>query len=485
MSHLQHLCVFARATGPRLLAAERLVCSLPKLLGPALVECDLLYRTASQDLMVELCLDEQAFGEPLRARLAFWTARSGGRATPVVGMSERDRKAFQLHVVGSELKRTGVPPGALFVAAGGFFTAAGAPDSRRRAAIERPMLVVEPGGPDWDGVAYEPARGELFLPSPLALPLGDEVMLVVRAAGVEKPVGVRARICGRRSGEQAGPGRPAGFTLLVPEAALVVRALLEGQSPASTASARGMPRYPVRAAVAVAPGPEVAAPSSGPPGATIRYATDRDLEADYVENLSQGGAFVRSASPLPVGAPLSLRFRLPNGAELNAQAVVAFTSRDGMGVRFTLDAEVEATLQAAMAHLTARARRAAVVDDDGPFRHQLADALTQRGFEVLTAPLSGDGLRLVSEEIRGLDLLLTDVAMPGRGGEYFVRRLRTAGGEGGPTIVVAAARMSLELERTFEEAGADAVLDKALGAELMAQAADAALERRRQGRATA
>jgi CheY-like chemotaxis protein len=75
--------------------------------------------------------------------------------------------------------------------------------------------------------------------------------------------------------------------------------------------------------------------------------------------------------------------------------------------------------------------------------------------------------------------------MPGRGGEYFVRRLRTAGGEGGPTIVVAAARMSLELERTFEEAGADAVLDKALGAELMAQAADAALERRRQGRATA
>jgi two-component system response regulator AtoC len=133
-----------------------------------------------------------------------------------------------------------------------------------------------------------------------------------------------------------------------------------------------------------------------------------------------------------------------------------------------------------MAHLTARPRRAAVVDDDGPFRHQLADALSERGFEVVTAPLTGEGLQRVSEELRNLDLLLTEVAMPGRGGEIFVRTLRQAGGEGGPAIVVASPKMSAELERSFEAAGADAVLDKALGPELMAQAADAVLERRRQ-----
>jgi CheY-like chemotaxis protein/Tfp pilus assembly protein PilZ len=482
MKHLQYLCVFARASGPRLLAAERLICSLPQLLAPALVECDLLYRTSSQDLVVELCLLPEPFDEPLRARLAFWTARAGGRAMAVSGMGEGDRKTFQLHVVESDLRRVAIAPGSLFEVAGPLFTVAGAPASRRRAAVDRPMLVVEAGGPGWDGVAYEPLLGELFLPSPMAPPLGDEVLLVVRSAGVAKPLGVKARVSGRRSAGAAGPGRPAGFSLRIPDSAPSIRALLGRHAPATTASVRGAPRYPVRAPVQVAPG----AASGGPapcaaPAATISYATDQELEADFVENLSQGGAFVRSATPFPVGATLSLQFRLPNGAELRAEAVVAYVNRDGFGVRFTLDAQGEATLEAAMAHLSARPRRAAVADDDGPYRQRLADALSERGFEVITAPLSGEGLRLVSEELRGLDLLLTDVAVPGRGGEVLVRTLRKAGGKRAPAIVVATSKMSPELERSFEAAGADAVLDKALGPELMAEAADAVLERRRQG----
>jgi len=188
---------------------------------------------------------------------------------------------------------------------------------------------------------------------------------------------------------------------------------------------------------------------------------------------------------MPVGTPLSLQFRLPNGAELDAQAVVAFVNRDGMGVRFSLDAEGEAALQAAVAHLSVRSRRAVVMDDDATFRQQVADALGERGFEASTAPRGAEGLRLVQDELLGLDLLLTDVAMPGRGGEIFVRTIRSAGGDLGPAIVVVTGKMDLELERKFEAAGADAVLDKALGPELVAQAADAALERRRAGRAPA
>jgi hypothetical protein len=45
--------------------------------------------------------------------------------------------------------------------------------------------------------------------------------------------------------------------------------------------------------------------------------------------------------------------------------------------------------------------------------------------------------------------------------------------------------MDLGLEMKLESAGADAVLDKALGPELIAQAADAALERKRAGRPAA
>lgn len=485
MDHVQYLCVFVRATGARLLAAERLICSLPALLGPALVESDLAYRASSRDLAALLRFSVEGFNAALRDRLAFWAARAGGRALPLSGMSDGDRRVYLLQLEDSEVKRRAVVPEALFEVAGPFFTQAGAAETRRRSGIDRPMLVVDVGGPGWDGVAYEPSLRELFLPSPMAPPVGDDVMLVVRAPGVDKPVGVRTRVTSRRSPDQAGPGRPAGFSLRIPDAAPSIHALLEKRAPATISGVRAATRFAVRAPVKVMLGAATRPPTPAPttPAATIAYATIQELQADFIENLSQGGAFVRSMNPFPTGSPLSLRFRLPNGAELIAQAVVAFTTRDGMGVRFTLDAEGEAALQAAIAHLSVRQRRAVVLDDDATFRQALGDALAERGFEVAAASLAADGLRLVSEELRGLDLLLTGVVMPGRSGQVFVRTIRTAGGEAGPAIVVVTGKMDLEQERTFEAAGADAVLDRALGPELVAQAADAALERKRGARA--
>ena len=204
------------------------------------------------------------------------------------------------------------------------------------------------------------------------------------------------------------------------------------------------PRYAVRAPVKTWP---AGTPEPAPGGATIEYATNQELEADFIENLSHGGAFVRSATPPPVGTQLSLHFRLPNGSELIALAVVAFVNASGMGVRFTLDAEGEAALQAAIAHLSARPRRAVVVDDDGPMRRMLADALTERGFEVQTACDADDGMRILSEELLGLDLLLTDVFMPGMGGGQFVRTIRDAGGETDLAIVVVTGKMDLATEQ--------------------------------------
>jgi uncharacterized protein (TIGR02266 family) len=219
--------------------------------------------------------------------------------------------------------------------------------------------------------------------------------------------------------------------------------------------------------------------AAAPARAVIEYASDRELEADFVENLSQGGAFIRSARPQPVGTPMALDFRLPNGAELKAQAVVAFVNAHGMGVRFTLDEEADATLQAAIAHISARSRRALVVDDDELVRRAYGDALADRGFQVIAASDGKDGLRVLSEELLALDLLVTDVFMPNMDGETFVRTIRSAGGEADLAIVVITGRMQEGLERRLELAGADAVLDKALGPDLVAQAADAVLERKR------
>ena len=91
-------------------------------------------------------------------------------------------------------------------------------------------------------------------------------------------------------------------------------------------------------------------------------------------------------------------------------------------------------------------------------------------------------MQVLSEELLGLDLLVTDVFMPGMDGEAFVQTIRHSGGEADLAIVVVTGQIKQGLERRLAEAGADAVLEKGLGAELVAQAADAALERKRLSR---
>jgi CheY-like chemotaxis protein len=119
------------------------------------------------------------------------------------------------------------------------------------------------------------------------------------------------------------------------------------------------------------------------------------------------------------------------------------------------------------------------VDDDETVRRIISDALHERGFEVLSASNATEGLSMLSEELLALDLLVTDAVMPGMSGEEFVRLIRKAGGETELAIVCVSGQLGGGTEAALERAGADAVLDKALGAELIAQAADAALERKR------
>jgi CheY-like chemotaxis protein len=485
MSFVDYACVFVRASGDRLLAAERLACAFPHLFGDALREVDLAYRTSSRYLVAVLRFEPDLFDERVRSRLTFWAARAGGRASPLDAMAEAERQAFTAHLGLCEQKVLGLKPAELFDRSAHLFTEVGAPAARRRNPLDRPMMAVDVGGSGFEGVTYQPERRELFIPAPMAPPSGDELLVVFRIPGGDKPVGVRSKVLSVRGAAESAPGRPAGFALHVPAGAPAVHDALVKHAPPAAAETRAAPRFQVKAPVKVlvpAPPPE-AAPEGGPQAhAVIEYASDQELEADFVENLSQGGAFIRSSHPHPVGTLLALDFRLPNGSELKATAVVAFASANGMGVRFTLDGESEATLQAAIAHITARARRALVVDDDALVRRMLADALADRGFEVITATDGQDGLRVLSEELLALDLLVTDVHMPEMDGEQFVKMIRRAGGEADLAIVVVSGRMEPGLEPRLEAAGADAVLDKALGPELVAQAADAVLERKRLSR---
>ena len=484
MNTVEYLCLFVRAFGDRLRAAERLVLALPHLLERALIDCELRYEIEAKVLGVYVHLRGDGLAQAKRDRLVFWTARAGGRAMDVLALSPEDRAKLDACLAKPSHALSGVPGSELFEEGGRFFTALGAPADRRRSPAERPVLAMDVGGPGWDGVRWSAGEGRLFVAAPFAPPVGDEVPLFLRVPGAGRPVQARATVVLVRPASAASPGAPAGYTLRLENPSAALLESLTRAAPGPAHESRAAPRFQVNAPVRITPAAAGAQgavrPAEVPARAFIEYATDQELAADFVQNLSQGGAFVRSSSPQPVGTALELDLKLPNGAELHTRAVVAFSNANGRGVRFQLDPEAEAALSNAIAHISARPRRALVVDDDELVCRMLAEALRERGFEVLTASNASDGVATLSEELLALDLLLTDVVMPGMGGEEFVRLIRKAGGETDLAIVCVSGQLGVEgLEQRLERAGADAVLEKSLGPDLIAQAADAALERKR------
>jgi len=488
MSTVEHALIFAKAGADRLAFAERLVLALPELSRGALVDCDLAWRASSRFLAVVARFLQEGYTTALRDRLAYWAARSGGRAAALLAMAPADVQAFHSHLESCDLKVKGIVPANLFDAAGRLVTEAGAATGRRRSLREELILAVDVNGPGWEGVTFQPDVDVLFLAGPMAPPVGDELSLSFRIPSNPRPVAARGIVLEVRRPEDAGPGLPAGFSVGLWDVPPAVRGALAAHAPASVESSRCAPRFQMRAPVKVVlatpaaktpPARALAPPPLPSPRALIEYASDQELAADYVENLSHGGAFVRTAQPAPAGSTVALELRLPNGAELRSEARVVFVREGGMGVQFALDAEAEAALSAAIAHISARPRRALVVDDDELARRMLSDALAVRGFEVLTAEDAGAGLQTLSDELLALDLLLTDLVMPGMDGEVFVRTIRQIGGESELAIVAVTGQLAGDMEARLEAAGADAVLEKVLGPELIAQAADAALERKR------
>jgi CheY-like chemotaxis protein len=472
-------CVFGRATGEHLLAVERFVLALPNLFRDDLLEVDLACRVPLRlvVLVSRFAPVDGALPAGVHDRLAFWAARVGGRTSIPSSLGGSERDVVRANLAACELVERNIRPAALLEASNRFFTAAGAPTERRRSAAEVPRLSMDASGPGWKAATYDPAARQLFLAAPLAPPVGDVVALSVRVPGTNRPLAGTGTVVRVRPPEDALPGQPAGFALEIAPAPVMLHDALAAFSERATGGeARVAPRFPARAPVEVVPDPHAA-----PDVATITYASEAHLRQDYLENLSQGGAYVRRALPPPVGTPVTLKIALPSGLDLQAKAVVAYRRPGGMGLRFELDAETRGLLSGAIAQISGRPRRALVVDDDALQCRMYADALAEQGFDVLTASSGEEGLRVLSEELLALDLLLTDVMMPGMDGEAFVRTIRRAGGEADLAIVAVTARFEAALEEKLQAAGADAVLDKALGPTAVAKAADAVIERKRTG----
>ncbi|HET6923048.1 MAG TPA: hypothetical protein VFI16_07865, partial [Anaeromyxobacteraceae bacterium] len=245
--------VFDRAAGDRLLGAERLVLALPQLFRGLLQDCDLAYKVSTRFFAVVARLDSRGYGEEARARLAFWTARAGGVAFSLTGMSPHERTVFDAHLAQCDVHVKEVAPQVLFEAVTRVVAEAGAPADRKHLAYPRPTLSVDAGGPGWEGVGYDLALHALFIPGVLAPPVGDEIAVSVRLPRQEQPLEARARVSQVRTQQEAGPGAPAGFTLLLAAPSPELETALHEQAKEAPAR-RAAPRYPLKAPVRVTPG---------------------------------------------------------------------------------------------------------------------------------------------------------------------------------------------------------------------------------------
>src|SRR4051794_7893351 len=73
----------------------------------------------------------------------------------------------------------------------------------------------------------------------------------------------------------------------------------------------------------------------------VEYRTAGAFLVSYSVNLSKGGIFIETATPLPVGSQLSLQFEVPGAGNLDVNGLVAWVRQgsgdglpDGMGIQF-------------------------------------------------------------------------------------------------------------------------------------------------------
>jgi CheY-like chemotaxis protein len=116
-------------------------------------------------------------------------------------------------------------------------------------------------------------------------------------------------------------------------------------------------------------------------------------------------------------------------------------------------------------------RRVLVIDDDELTRRMLADAFASRGFQAVVEADGRAGLRRIADELLVLHLVVTDLRMPGMDGDELVYRVRHLGGEHDLPIVVASAELTEDARLRLDAIGADAVVDKSLGAAQIAELA--------------
>jgi DNA-binding response OmpR family regulator len=113
-------------------------------------------------------------------------------------------------------------------------------------------------------------------------------------------------------------------------------------------------------------------------------------------------------------------------------------------------------------------RRVLVVDDDNSLRNLLAQTLEGAGFQAFTAEDGRDARRQIEEH--RIDLVITDLAMPGEEGMELIRALSKE--QPGVKIVAMSGAFGTDLLRVAGALGAHISLVKPVSGETILQSID-------------
>lgn len=114
-------------------------------------------------------------------------------------------------------------------------------------------------------------------------------------------------------------------------------------------------------------------------------------------------------------------------------------------------------------------RRVLVVEDDFDTLHPLAELLQLKGYDVSTATEAERGLTVARQRLP--DLIITDIALPGKSGLHFIGAVRqTAEIKSTPILVISGCGPMILVEA--EAAGANCCLEKPISIDLFWAAID-------------
>lgn len=466
--------VVEHAVGDRLASGARFLLGWPALLGRQLTRVDLALRPNPR-LLLSIAHFDRALAPEDEARFVFWADQARAHAVSLEQLGKLERAHFLARFASAKQKEEEVRPERLGEVLGALLPELYAPSL---AQPGRNVVSLTLSSASLDGPAWETGAQRLFVPARALPPVAERLSLELVVDG--RVHEAQAAVTSVKLGEF---GRSRGYSLQLdrPEQALLdaLSALRPATPPPADVQLhprrRASPRYKLNAPVRIAQLQVERAQS-----VRLSYPTGRAFAEEWIDNLSLGGAFVRTDSPAPLHASVLLEISLPGRALPPVPATVVRVLPQGMGVQFQSDPTVRAALEEALELLSRRPRRALVAVASAAQRAWVEDALRERCFELQLVADADAALRVLLEDAPWLDVLIVDADFRRGDGRSLVRAIREEGGEQELTIAILT---DAGAGRTETRAGPDVdlIVERGVAGALFAARLEQILTRRAEG----